>query len=473
MLDNPSRQFQHGGHTVNEFLQIVGTRWTKAEDDGLYYAVLSLYTLYQTTGNPIYLDTSQLVKLVNSMNYVINTKYDTHHQLFMSQTRGESLMSSSPLFGYDPVNGTLVVDPPEEYQHKERRITHLASLYQNSNMYNVLCMLIILLDAAQIEHQQLSHYYAFTNQLKQSLQSQFINQDGLFYSSLLFFDNDTTLWDAFEEGDVLEYTWAVTLGPFFFDTLTTLRSAYHLYTHGTQVKPYNYSAWNTLSHFLKEWRLPDKDFETMITSEIDESGCVTTKYPMTHAIIEYQQDLEGWRGLPFCIAPLITSVTALLLQSLPQGLAVRASMLVDSVTYFQYRTCVLHIVATDIGEEVHRWLFAGRTIECSLQIPERWLVMGSHQIQIVRGSTPRLPRLYSSNARLLDIYKQGSTITLEFFNAVPSELVFEGIEQDTLHIYSSEGDMLIYEQKSVTNDSRSLIFIEYLGNFTILIKHTQ
>lgn len=50
-LNSPSIVRRDDGSEVLEFTQLLGSRWSKSEDDGVFYALLSLFTQYQTTGN--------------------------------------------------------------------------------------------------------------------------------------------------------------------------------------------------------------------------------------------------------------------------------------------------------------------------------------------------------------------------------------------------------------------------------------
>ncbi len=50
LLNNPSITRKADNTLVPEFLQIVGSRWTRSEDDGIFYAMLSFFSYFKTTG---------------------------------------------------------------------------------------------------------------------------------------------------------------------------------------------------------------------------------------------------------------------------------------------------------------------------------------------------------------------------------------------------------------------------------------
>ena len=56
------------GKRSPEYLQILGTRWTKSEDDGIYYALLSVYTHFMTTGSDELIKTDDFSQLLEAID---------------------------------------------------------------------------------------------------------------------------------------------------------------------------------------------------------------------------------------------------------------------------------------------------------------------------------------------------------------------------------------------------------------------
>jgi len=55
LLGNPARILGDDGQRHPEFGQLVGTRWSKSEDDGLFYAAWSAFAHWQATGDDVLL----------------------------------------------------------------------------------------------------------------------------------------------------------------------------------------------------------------------------------------------------------------------------------------------------------------------------------------------------------------------------------------------------------------------------------
>jgi hypothetical protein len=431
LLANPSKRQRVDGKWVNEYLQIVGSRWTKSEDDGLYYAMTALYTLYQTTGDLACLHPATLTPMLDALDYMIQSRWNQDLGLLVSDTRGETSLAGSPYFGYDIVTGDMIGEPTAHFQHDGRDIWKSSSYYLNSNGYNCVRMAEVLLAAAGVEPERAARYREFADQLQASIRRSFLMKDGRLGAGLLLFEDGSNVLTPFGKNDPWEYTWSLSLGPFFPDGAAALKSARHVREAWPKLRPYGFSPWNTLSRRLKEFGLSDGDYGAMLKDEVAEALMVTKKYPMPGALTEYLGQVESWRALPFSAGTFIASVTSLLMQSLPQGLAVRASGIVDEVRNFQYRIYRLDARAAGKGERVAKWTLNGKPMPATLQIPEESPRPGRNVIEVTRGKPPAGARLYGSDARLLRVEQSGKAVRYHFASAVPAELYFENLGKRT------------------------------------------
>ncbi|GCE15916.1 hypothetical protein [Tengunoibacter tsumagoiensis] len=469
LLANPNQKKDAAGIIVEEFLQAVGTRWSKSEDDGLYYAILSLFTLYQTTADAHLLHPSVLDPLLKILNHTIETRYEPSLQLFASDTRGETTLESSPYFGYDIVNGTIE-HWVHDSQHQGKTIWKAGSLYHNINMYNVLLMIENLLAQSPFYQTRSVTYVPLARELQTSLKKNFINPEGNYYSSLLFFEDGTQKWDTFAEGDFWEYAWAVSIGPFFPDSITALKSAQMVYQTWPGIRNYGYCPWNTLARTLKEFGMSSTEYHQMLQDEIRDALLQTRKYPLIGALTEYQNDAEGWRALPFSAGSLMFSLSSLLLNSLPQGLAVRANTLITQIEYFQFRASTLNIQQQQGGDQVVEWTLNGQTISGTLQIPEQFLRTGPNTLTVKGGKTYNNWRLYSSNARLFSMTTSATGHTYEFMNSAPSELIVENFGQArSIQATTRQGESINLTTESIPTTSLTRILIDTSGEFLLTV----
>jgi hypothetical protein len=158
ILANPAMRRDENGEKIAEWLQILGSRWTKSEDDGIYYAALSLYTLFQTTGDSDFLDSPEWETLLRALDYNIATRWSEEEALFGSDTRGETTLAGSPAYGYDMVTGHR----PKEMHAVEvegGEFRRVFSLYHNVNLFNTLKMIAALLAETDAQNPQRSRGY--------------------------------------------------------------------------------------------------------------------------------------------------------------------------------------------------------------------------------------------------------------------------------------------------------------------------
>lgn len=389
VLANPSPMPDGAGGRVGEWLQLLGTRWTKSEDDGIYYAALSLFTLYETTGDQGLLHASVIDPLLASLDHNLLTRLDPRYGLFVSDTRGETTLASSRFFGFDTVNGRMEYEESSLKSHG-RVVWRAGTLYHNVNLYNVLRMAACLLHEAG-RAPRAREYSRRADELAAAIRTRFV-RDGIFMSDLAVFEDGSEAWTPFAQGDYWEYAWAVSVGPFFPDLPVALASARMCRRDWPGIKAYGYCPWNTLARTLKEHGMPSAEYDAMLADEIREARTVSTKYPMVGALTEYFNWVEGWRALPFSAGSLMFSLAGLLLQSLPRGIAVRASDLVDRIDRFRFRASSLDVVAEGSGDGVADWRLNGHHMRWTLQVPELSLRAGRNEVLVTRGARPTGPR---------------------------------------------------------------------------------
>jgi hypothetical protein len=476
LLANPSEVRDEAGTLRREFLQLVGTRWTKAEDDGVYYAVLSLFTLVHTTGDDALLCDGTLERLLESLDTAIATRFDQAECLFGSDTLGEDALVDSPYFGYDVVNGQMVRSH-HTAQGSGPAIRRAYSLYQNMNMYNCLCMACALIDTrgGGALHPARSRYAALATQLADALAARFVNESGCYRAMQVVMDDNTRRWHDFApSSDFWEYSWAVSSGPFFPDPVVALRSVRLALRVWPTVRNYGFCPWNFLARAAKEYGLDSQAYRELLKDELAEANLLTTKYPMRGLLTEYLHDVEGWRGLPFSTGSLVLSVCGLLLQPLPLGLALRASTLVDAIESFHYRTARLRVTATGRGDHVASVQLNGAALLGTLQIPESRLRNGPNSIEVVRSATGvQTPRLYSSTAILRDCANRDGTCVFQFAAPVAPQLVFEALGDASVEVTDAADRRLEVRRRALPDAALTIVYIDAAGDLTVKVTHSS
>ncbi|HOK04537.1 MAG TPA: hypothetical protein PLN24_04710, partial [Victivallales bacterium] len=252
LLFNPSQTMVNEKKVVRDFSQLVGTRWSKSEDDGLFYAVWTAFTYFRTIGD-ISLFSDELINLlIECIENHLERCWDKRICLLSSDTLGEDPLTASPYFGYDIVNGSMLKTRYQDYKHND--IVRCSSLYHQVNMYNVLLMTVCLLNECDrtdlLEYQK--RYLKIANELRNSLRKNFISEDGKLYSLRFDMVDGTEKFLGIVKGiDYWEHGWAVSQGPFFPLPYHQIESCRELYKSWESIAgTYGFCPWNVMARQL-------------------------------------------------------------------------------------------------------------------------------------------------------------------------------------------------------------------------------
>jgi hypothetical protein len=471
VLDNPSAVHATEAGPVPEFLQMVGSRWTKSEDDGLFYAVLSLYSAWQASGDDSWLRPEWLRALTAAVDHHTATRWSRELKLYGSDTRGETTLAGSEMFGYDAVNGSMASD--RMHTVGEREISRTHSLYHNVNMYNVFRMMeAMLAAAAEADEAARRRYRESAGKLEELLETRFVDAEtGCYYADFVIYADGGREWLKFAQADYWEYAWAVSVGPFFPSLRTALRSARMVRADWPGVRSYGYCPWNVLARQLREFGIDSGEFVAMLSEEVADALKETEKYPMRGALTEYQGNPDGWRALPFSAGTLINATCSLLLRTLPQGLAVRGSAFAESVAGFKRGTWLIDVTAEGEGDGVASAAVNGESLSHTLQMPESMLRAGRNAVRVTRGSTPSVPRLAYSDARLFAVAEEQGGVTYRMASATRADLIFESLPADAeLWAAGESGESILMGREEIEGTGRTVVTVRSLGEFTVTVR---
>lgn len=466
IFDNPSVRELKNGKEIRKYLQMVGTRWGKGEEDGLYYTMYGLYVLYQTTGQDKYIYSEFLHYLTDAIDGVINNRFIEAVGLFGSDTIGETTLKGSPFYGYDAVDGSLEVYFDE---NNEKNVSFCYTYYQNSNMYNILKMAEVLIKASpDMDESIAKNYSELSEKLRRNIKNRFINDEGYYYAAFIIYEDGEEEWVNVEDNSHFwEHSWANSIGPFIVDTPLSLKTAEKM-VEWTKTNWHGLCPVNTLSRILREYGLPSEEYKKLLSQEIIDALTFTEKYPMVGASTEYAKTPETYRGLPFSTGSLMFSLYSLIIQSLPMGIAIRTSTFSDTINNFYYRNSIINAKASGEGETVGVCTLNGEVIEHTLQIPEDVLRFGKNNILIQRTGSYDEFRLYSSSAVLRSVRKNGCIVDFRFNCPTKAELVFENFEKTTdFRLVNLEGVDIEYRTLKIEESNKTIITFDSVGEINV------
>ncbi len=471
LLSNPSMIRKEDGSLVPEFLQIVGTRWTRTEDDGLFYAALSLYSYFKTTGQDDLLHSKEFDILIDAIDQYLIKTWKSDQKLMVSNTIGETPLKSDPYFGYDMVTGNM--EHNNLHISKGKELQSSASLYNQINTYNIMMMASELLSQrSDLDKGRSAKYLAIANDVKSALNTVFFDKkNDCLYSGIEYFVDGTEEKLSFEQDvNPWEGSWATAIGPFFPVPDLQLKTARFIYKTWPVItkQGYGYCPWNTVSKVLTEYGMSSTEYETMLSAEIKDANTLSVKYPMPGGLTEYNRQLESWRALPFSAGSLFFSMASQMISSLPNGLAVRASNKVDSLLNFRYKLSTIQGVAKGNGDVVNAYIFNGDTIDNSLQLPESKLKSGNNYLTVIRGQQNETFRLFSSSVQLMNLSKNQNSLHYSFTGTIPAQIYLENAEKaDAIELKDATGKAIEFTKVNINNNKTTLLEFYPKGDFSL------
>lgn len=469
VYDNPAIKHYENEDIFYRYQQMVGTHWTKYEDDGIFYVVYGLYHLFRSTAADTYLASYRLKFLIDAVDDNIKRLYDKERGIFGSDTLGETTLKSSLFFGYDAVNGSVDEYVCPTANRDESVVVYSYSLYQNVNMYNALRMLEVMIRMSKSEddliHQQTADQYEqLANELHNNILKTFANENGMYSPGILIMDDGKELLiEDFSEHDKWEFTWAVSLAPFILDINLSLQSCKKIREVWREEGSYGYCPWNTMTRFLKEYGLSDDEYTELMNEQMDDALRHLDKYPMRGALMENADLKTEWKGLPFGAGSMMYNVYSLILQQLPMGLAVRASDLVEGLKAFCYKNASISVTPKGKGQSIDYWTINHKAVRCSLQIPEGMLRTGHNEIVIHKANKNNECKLYSSNGILENVNEESKALNIYF--PARGEAVIDNMGSVT--IQNDSGELLPFKSQAIKGTSKTQIIIDGKGNITI------
>ena len=386
LLANPTviESEQPHGRT---FLQLVGpiTKW---EEDGVFYAIWSVFTAWTQTGDACWLAADKQALLREAMDWLERRCLNRRLGLFGRFFAGESPFAGCRDAGFDGAVGKPGGESNRRW--RGRLVQQAFDLYINLGAYAAYWMLAAMGDDSAARKAE---------GLGRRLEKCF--GKGLPAYGWIK-THDGKLFRAGSYGlDAADYQWALTVPPFLVadERLPEIRR--QLLADLAKKDRYFLAAYCAILGSLDLEFVAEREIWQAMQLPARQSYRPGQSLPMPNTVIEMTNVPDGhpWhdvRPQAFSIAPWLAAVTGLGLRRLPFGLAVRSPKLLRRLRDYEYRGARLDVDFTGRGPVT----INGRLLIGSLQLPERWLRPGRNRIIV--GHT-RGPALVSSTVRLLDV----------------------------------------------------------------------
>lgn len=419
VLANPTSLDEPGLPPGRLFGQLVHRTYGKLEEDGLYYAVWSVFTYSLQTGRDDLLTPDAITTLRDALSWLEAYAFDSARGLFFSRFADESPVRLSRDHGIDAAIGARSNEPGLAYQG--RLVARLYDTYLNSLCFSVYGMLAAL---PGLPPDFAASCREKADRLWQQL-APFFPSSGLpSYGELLMEDGDRVSAPPYQPIRSV-YVWAFCLpGLAPIPNLDAIRLAL---LRDVMAKPRLH--WNNGIAALAASVDPltcDPAELHHVLAELTAQGERAGQYlPMPGTLPEKFDAPEGSlhddiRPQSFAQSAFLAACASLGLRRLPFGLAVRPTRFLRAWHAYTWRESELHFDFTAPHEGVQ---INGQPLPGTLQLPQSALPPGP--VHLTVGSLPASGTLARSNLTLLTATAQSPASTVFTFTAHgASELVF-------------------------------------------------
>lgn len=412
LLDNPNHITDPGLPAGRMFGQLIHRKLGKLEEDGLYYVVWSLFSLWTQTGRRDFLSPADHALLDEALAWVETVTWDAERGLFGEYTADETAAHGSRDQGWDYAIGQPAGDAC--IRHEGRPVVRNYDVYFNACMHSTYVMLAALRDDPAL----LAKADRVWPELAKLLAER---ADGIpCYGELLLEDGARVRAPYWGPGVGASCcVWGLSMPNFL--PLADWDSVHAAVLDALIAKPEMHfvNGINAALAAVDTWFYPEEKCLALHERLADETARPGKFLPMGGAMPEKFGAPEGniyhdIRPQGFAMGSWLAAWSSLGLRRLPYGLALRPTAAFDCIENYPWRGNNLHFffgpppgtrnLALDID---------GQVIRGTLQVPEATLRDGS-VIRLVQDfAEPAAPLLLRSSFRLLGVRETNGTRTYE------------------------------------------------------------
>lgn len=429
MLENPT-EVNEPGHPRKMFAQLVSKRFGKLEEDGIYYAIWSVFTYWTQTGDRQFVEGGWRDLLCSCMDEIENYGWDEARGLFGGHFTDESPSVGARDCYYDHAVGKPGGEGGVHLDGKPVKLFY--DVYYNILMHASWSMLAII-----CEGEKANGYQAKADKLSVELAKFFeeLNEDGLpIYSHLLFADGTWGIAPPFVPSKSV-YSWALTL-PSFARIPKVDRLRQNLLKKMME-EPDGHWINGIASAIaaIDTWNYDESMLVVALEKVCDQSMQAGTYFPMAGAMPEKFNAPMGnlhhdIRPQAFAQSSWLAACANLGVRRLHYGLAVRPTRYLKNLQDYQWqgRSIDFHFGAEGIESHANLGLeINGQPVCYTLQLPEENLDEAKNAIRFALGKAG--PLLVRSSVRLNRVEEQEGIVRYHITSWGPCEMVFDDAPQ--------------------------------------------
>jgi len=457
LLANPTEVTEEGleGRT---FFQMVNpiSKW---QEDGLFYAVWTLFQHWTQTGEQP--TKEELQTLMDAVDWFERYCYNPEKNLFGRYFACETPFKGSRDHGFDGAVGRPVSWGYKK--HEGKAVLRSYDVYVNVLNWNVYLMMAAMTDDADLRSQWKERAEA----IKVAMTPLFEGDEPAYgYAEL---EDGTEVLTTGYGLDRTDYEWAISITPFM--PHPNWRSYRKKIYQRTIEKPDGcfLAAYFSVMQGVDPIEV-DEDSTRKATDYAAQQSYRPGDYlAMPNSVVEMLDIEDGdahhdVRPQAFSIAPLLATLVGLGLSRLPYGLALRPNVTLTQLPHYEYRGHVLDVRFEPSAETIE---INGQVLRNSWQIPESMLVKGEATVITCPAQKAALPEevtLVRSTVRLLELIAEEKQVVYTAEAHGSAELELSGCVQ-SVSACTSEGEPITAEM--TTSDTLTSVHFEHWGRCTV------
>lgn len=469
MLANPTKVNEKGYPKGETFLMLVN-QITKWEEDGVFFAIWSAFTLAQQSGEK--LKAKELATLQGAMDWLERYCFDKKQGLFGRYFHCETPLPGSRDFGFDNAVG----NPGDFYSpgYQGERIKRSYDIYINEICHAAYLMLAEL-SGTKAGKPYLDKAAALRARMADWREAAAESPVGLPpYGELLTEKGKSILAGPYGL-DRCDYEWALSVPPFFSHppAAPAIRKALVKDVVAANKQEF-LAAWFSMLQSLDIVDIEEGEIMSVLLKAAEQCKRPGSKLPMPNTVVEMLNMPDGHpyhdiRPQAFSIGPMLAALTGLGVRRLPYGLAVRFSGALKSVKHYDWRGNQIDFHFSSEGD-FPKLTVNGKELVGTWQLPENLLSKKLNSVKLT-GEPLNLnsATLVDSTVRLLSLSGKGKSITYQVeakgFNWLRF-LAMDGTQR--LSVFDSKGLPVPFQ---LENASSSLwLSFEGVGAYSVVLE---
>ncbi len=425
LLSNRLELDEPGQPKGKMFAQLINRKFGKLEEDGIFYALWSVFTHWTQVGADAEVSAEELAILKESMDFAEDYIFDKDRGLF-----GGYFADETPMCGCRDTEGDFAIGKPTPVRmtrHHGNKVVRNYDLYINILMHSSWTMLGILSDGDDREK-----YLKKAADLWENLKP--LVEDKTYalppYGELLYENGERALCEPYGLASST-YVWGLTMPSFVqIPGVDSLKVGFFA---DVAANPGGHwlNGICSLIASMDTWYSDEEPIIAMLDDMAKQANVPGAQLPMAGMLMEkYDSPQVNFHGNPygqdirpqaFAQSTWLAACTNLGVRRLPFGLAMRSTRFLKQLEHYEWQGKTINFDFARV-DGLPLLVVNGKEVPHTLQIPESCLDQEANSASLKGGGAG--PLLVRSTVRLDSVAGDGAAVTFAGHCYQHGELVF-------------------------------------------------